>query len=384
MWALRCDNVAMEQTDVIVIGAGAVGLAVGRALAMAGREVLVLEREKTIGQGVSSRNSEVIHGGLYYPTGSLKARLCVRGKEMLYGYLAARGVGHVQCGKWVVATDGAQGEKLRKLEKQAAINGVPTVWLEADQARHIEPALSCVAALSSPTTGLMDSHGYMLALQGDLENAGGLVALDTQVLDLQATPQGVVVRSRTSQGEQIEVLAKWVVNAAALHACELARRTQGLDARHIPQQHFAKGSYFSLTGKAPFSRLIYPIPGPASLGTHYTLDLGGQGKFGPDVEWLDIDSPEQIDYAVNPARAELFYESVRQYWPGLPDGALQPSYSGVRPKIHAANEPQPDFMIQGPGTHSVPGLVNLFGIESPGLTSSLAIAEMVQNMVQAP
>jgi L-2-hydroxyglutarate oxidase LhgO len=241
-----------------------------------------------------------------------------------------------------------------------------------------------VAALSSPTTGLMDSHGYMLALQGDLENAGGLVALDTQVLDLQATPQGVVVRSRTSQGEQIEVLAKWVVNAAALHACELARRTQGLDARHIPQQHFAKGSYFSLTGKAPFSRLIYPIPGPASLGTHYTLDLGGQGKFGPDVEWLDIDSPEQIDYAVNPARAELFYESVRQYWPGLPDGALQPSYSGVRPKIHGPGEPQPDFMIQGPATHGVSGLVNLFGIESPGLTSSLAIAEMVQNMVQAP
>ena len=376
-------NRRMEQADVIVIGAGAVGLAVGRALALAGREVLVLERETAIGQGVSSRNSEVIHGGLYYPTGSLKAQHCVRGKQMLYEYLRDRGVGHVQCGKWVVATDDAQREYLRKLEKQAALNGVPTHWLEGEHAMAIEPELRCVAALSSPTTGLMDSHGYMLALQGDLENAGGMVALDTRVLDMKATANGLVVRSVTSSGEELEVLARAVVNSAALHACELARKTQGLEAKHIPTEHFAKGSYFSLTGKAPFSRLIYPTPGAASLGTHYTLDLGGQGKFGPDIEWLDVESAEGIDYAVDAARSSSFYESVRQYWPGLADGALQPSYSGVRPKIHGPGQSQPDFCIQGPEVHAVKGLVNLFGIESPGLTSGMSIAESVRDILES-
>lgn len=373
----------MEKVDVIVVGAGSVGLAAGRALAQAGREVIVLERETAIGQGVSSRNSEVIHGGLYYPTGSLKARLCVRGKALLYAFLAERGVGHVQCGKWVVATDVSQMAYLHKLQEQARINGVPTEWLDGAQAMAQEPELRCVAALASPTTGLMDSHGLMVALQGDLEAAGGMVALDTEVTRIACTAEGLVVGSRTSAGDEMEVLATTVVNAAALHACALARQTQGLAARHIPCEHFAKGSYFSLAGKAPFSRLIYPIPGAASLGTHYTLDLGGQGKFGPDIEWLDIERAGQIDYAVDPARGASFYESIRHYWPDLPDGALQPSYSGVRPKIHGPGETQPDFLIQGPQVHGVVGLVNLFGIESPGLTSCMAIGEHVAGVLQS-
>jgi L-2-hydroxyglutarate oxidase LhgO len=371
----------MEKLDVFVVGAGAVGLAVARALALAGREVIVLEREKAIGQGVSSRNSEVIHGGLYYPTGSLKAKLCVRGKELLYPYLAAYGVGHLHCGKWVVASDEGELDYLKKLEKQAALNGVPTEWLDGKRAMTIEPELRCVAALSSPTTGLMDSHGYMLGLQGDLENAGGMVALDTAVLGVNVTPEGLLVQTRTSSGEESEVLAKTLVNSASLHACELARSIAGLDAKFIPKEYFAKGSYFSLTGKAPFSRLIYPIPGAASLGTHYTLDLGGQGRFGPDIEWLAIEQAEQINYAVDPKRGDSFYESVRKYWPALADGALAPSYSGVRPKIHGSGEPMPDFLIQGPATHGIRGLVNLFGIESPGLTSSMAIAEHVRMML---
>ncbi|MFM2112570.1 MAG: hypothetical protein RLZZ271_1230, partial [Pseudomonadota bacterium] len=367
--------------DAVVVGAGAVGLAVARALALAGREVLVLEKETAIGQGVSSRNSEVIHAGLYYPTGTLKARLCVQGKQMLYDYLPQRGVGYTQCGKWVVATDDTQREYLHKLEKQAAINGVPTHWLTGDEARAIEPQLRCVAALGSPTTGLMDSHGFMIALQGDLENAGGMVALDSGVQRIRPTPEGLVLQSRTSQGEEMELLANTVVNAAGLHACALARQIEGLASRHIPREHFAKGSYFSLTGKAPFARLIYPTPGAASLGTHYTLDLGGQGKFGPDIEWLDIADASQINYAVDEQRAASFYEQVRHYWPGLPDGALQPSYSGVRPKIHGPGEPQPDFCIQGESVHGIAGLLNLFGIESPGLTSSMAIAAEVVNQL---
>jgi L-2-hydroxyglutarate oxidase LhgO len=370
-------NVRMEKVDVLVVGAGAVGLAVGRALAMAGREVIVLEREKAIGQGVSSRNSEVIHSGLYYPTGSLKAQLCVRGKLLAYDFLREHGVAHVRCGKWVVATDPSQVAALRQLQRQAQINGVPTEWLAGAQAAGQEPQLHCLAALSSPSTGLMDSHGFMVALQGDMERAGGVVALDSQVSRMRVSPDGLIVHTQSSNGQETEVLAKAVVNAASLNACELALKTEGLAAHHVPKAYFAKGSYFSVTGKAPFSRLIYPIPGPASLGTHYTLDLGGQGKFGPDIEWLDIDSPQQIDYAVNPARASSFYEGVRHYWPGLLDGTLQASYSGVRPKIHGPDQPAADFLLQTQAQHGVRGLVNLFGIESPGLTSSMAIGEWV-------
>lgn len=371
----------MDKVDALVVGAGAVGLAVGRALALAGHEVIVLEREKAIGQGVSSRNSEVIHGGLYYQTGSLKARLCVRGKELLYPYLEQHGAGYVKCGKWVVATDDSQLAYLKKLQTQASLNGVPTEWLDGAQAKALEPQLSCVAALSSPSTGLMDSHAYMLALQGDLENAGGMVALDTEVCAVEARTDGFVVSTRSGDAQESQVLARVLVNSASLHACELARNIRGLDPSHVPREHFAKGNYFSLVGRAPFSRLIYPIPGPASLGTHYTLDLGGQGRFGPDIEWLDIDKAGQIDYAVDAARGDSFYESVRKYWPGLKDGALMPSYSGVRPKIHGPAEAMPDFLIQGPDTHGLAGLVNLFGIESPGLTSSMAIAERVSAML---
>lgn len=371
----------MEQVDVIVIGAGAVGLAVGRALALAGRDVVVLEKETAIGQGVSSRNSEVIHGGLYYPAGSLKARLCVQGKDMLYRYLADRGIDHARCGKWVVATDDTQLAYLHRLEAQAQVNGVPVQWLSAEQARAQEPQLHCVAALSSPTTGLMDSHGLMLALQADLEAAGGVVAVDSEVTRMEARAGDFVVHCQTSSSESLMVRARAVVNAASLHACGLARATQGLDSAHVPREHFAKGSYFSVTGKPPFSRLIYPIPGPASLGTHFTLDLGGQGKFGPDIEWLGTDSPSEIDYRVDAARAGLFYDTVRHYWPGLPDGALQPAYSGVRPKIHGPGEPQPDFLIQDASIHGLTGLVNLFGIESPGLTSCMAIGSFVQRLM---
>jgi L-2-hydroxyglutarate oxidase LhgO len=363
----------MDQVDAIVIGAGAVGLAVGRALAQSGRETLVAEAQTAIGQGVSSRNSEVIHAGLYYPPGSLKASLCVRGKELLYRLCETHGVGHRNCGKLVVANGEAEAAALRTLQDRAVANSVPVQWLEAGEARALEPALRCTAALLSPTTGIVDSHGFMLALQGDLENAGGVVALgsavDSVVLGQAGRPHVV----RFAEGS--EVAAPIVVNSASLHACALARRFEGLDARFVPREYFSKGNYYALSGRAPFSRLVYPAPADAWLGVHLTLDLGGQAKFGPDQEWLDAKAPEEIDYAVDPRRAEGFYAEVRRYWPGLPDGALQPSYSGVRPKIHAPGERAPDFRVDGPQVHGIAGLVNLFGIESPGLTSALAIGE---------
>jgi L-2-hydroxyglutarate oxidase LhgO len=365
----------MDQVDTIVIGAGAVGLAVGRALAASGRETIVVEAQSGIGQGVSSRNSEVIHAGLYYATGSLKATLCVRGKALLYELCASHNVSHRRCGKLVVATTGAEAGALRVLQDRAHANGVPVEWLEGDQARQLEPALNCVAALSSPTTGIVDSHGFMLALQGDLERAGGMVALgspvDSAVLGRGGKPHVV----RFADGT--ELAARALVNSASLHACSLARRFDGLDPQHVPREYFCKGNYYSLAGRAPFTHLIYPAPADAWLGVHLTLDLGGQAKFGPDLEWLDVRTPEAIDYAVDPRRADGFYAEVRRYWPQLPDGVLQPSYSGVRPKIYGPGEKAPDFRIDGPALHGVDGLVNLFGIESPGLTSSLAIAEHV-------
>lgn len=368
----------MDKVDAVVVGAGVVGLAVGRALARSGRETLVLERETAIGQGVSSRNSEVIHAGLYYPAGSLKARLCVRGKELLYAFCASHGVAHSRCGKLVVATDAAQLPGLQALQTKAAANGVHDLrWLSREEAQALEPALRCEAALLSPSTGIVDSHGLMLALQGDLEAAGGAVGLGSEVLGLRATPEGQVLRVRAG-GEEMEVLAGLVVNAAGLWAPWLAARSEGLDAAHVPRAHYSKGCYFALAGRAPFGRLVYPLPQDAWLGVHLTLDLGGQARFGPDAQWLDnVADPEALDYQVDPARAEGFYADVRRYWPALPDGALQPAYSGVRPKIHGPGEPAPDFRIDGPAQHSVPGLVNLLGIESPGLTSSLAIADEV-------
>jgi L-2-hydroxyglutarate oxidase LhgO len=365
----------MDQVDTIVIGAGAVGLAVARALAASGRETIVVEAQPAIGQGVSSRNSEVIHAGLYYATGSLKTQLCVRGKELLYELCASHGVSHRRCGKLVVATTDSEAGALRVLEDRAGANGVPVEWLDAGQAKALEPALNCVAALLSPTTGIVDSHGFMLALQGDFERAGGMVALGSPVASAvlgDATAPHVV---RMADGS--EVAAREIVNSASLHACALARRFEGLDPSFVPREHFAKGNYYSLAGRAPFTHLIYPAPADAWLGVHLTLDLGGQAKFGPDLEWLEARDPDAIDYAVDPRRADGFYAEVRRYWPQLPDGVLQPSYSGVRPKIYGPGEKAPDFRIDGPGLHGVAGLVNLFGIESPGLTSALAIAEHV-------
>ncbi len=373
---------AAEAVDVVVVGAGAVGLAVARALAQAGREVLVLERENAIGTGVSSRNSEVIHAGLYYEPGSLKARLCVRGKELLYAFCESHGVDHRRCGKLVVATDAAQLEGLKKIEARAQANGVPVQWLSGPEVVALEPALNAEAALLSPTTGIVDSHGLMLALQGDIEAAGGAVALASQVVRGEVCADGLLLEV-VAEGEPMWLKARTVVNAAGLHACAVARSLQGLDARHVPTERYAKGSYFSLAGKAPFSRLIYPAPQDAWLGVHLTLDLGGQAKFGPDLEWLPAEQdPLAIDYTVDARRADGFYDEVRRYWPALADGALQPSYSGVRPKIYGPGDAAPDFRIDGPAQHGVLGLINLFGIESPGLTSALALGEHVANMAQ--
>ncbi len=370
----------MDRIDALVIGAGVVGLAIGRALAAAGRETVVVESADGIGQGVSSRSSEVIHSGLYYLPGSAKAALCTRGRALLYEFCESHGVAHSACGKLVVATDADQHAALQGLQARAAANGVPLAWFSSAQAIEMEPALSCTAALWSPSTGIVDSHGLMLALQGDLERVGGAVALKSTVTAARFLPGRPAQVEVASADGDFELQADWVINAAGLQACALARRFAGLDPRHVPQPHYAKGSYFSLTGAAPFSRLIYPAPVDAWLGVHVTLDLAGQVRFGPDLEWLDVDDPADIDFAVDPARAVGFEQAIRRFWPGLPSGALQPAYSGVRPKIYGPKEPAPDFRIDGPMQHGLSGLVNLFGIESPGLTSSLAIAEQVAAM----
>jgi len=367
----------VEQIEAVVIGAGVVGLAIGRALALSGREVLVLESENAIGTGTSSRNSEVIHAGIYYPAGSLKARLCVQGKGLLYDYCTERGVAHQRLGKLIVATSLAQIKDLDGVMAKAIANGVHDLQkLTREQARALEPALACEAALLSPSTGVIDSHAYMLSLQGDMENAGGLLALVSPVAQIgwnQGTathPIHVVTQDGT------ELACRVLVNAAGLNAVGVARRMQGLPPSALaplPQAFYAKGNYFTLAGKAPFSRLIYPVPEKAGLGVHLTLDLGGQAKFGPDVQWVD----DPTDLQVDPRRGDAFYAEVRRYWPELPDGALQPGYSGIRPKISGPDDAAADFMIQGPAEHGVPGWVNLLGIESPGLTSSLAIAQHV-------
>ncbi len=366
----------MDRVDCVVIGAGVVGLAVARALALQGREVMVLEAANAIGTGTSSRNSEVIHAGIYYAAGSLKARLCVQGKQMLYAYCAERGIGHRRCGKLIVATSETQVAALQGIIARAAANGVDDlVLLTRDEARAMEPQLECVAAIHSPSTGIVDSHALMLALQGDLENAGGLVAFNAGVASAQAGPEGIALATQDST----QLLATTVVNAAGLGAPALASRIQGLDARRVPQAHYAKGNYFTLAGRAPFSRLIYPVPEAAGLGVHLTLDLGGQAKFGPDVQWVE----SADDLVVDPRRGDAFYAEVRRYWPALQDGALLPGYAGMRPKISGPSEAAADFVIQGPAVHGVPGLVNLFGIESPGLTSSLAIGDHVAGLLAA-
>jgi L-2-hydroxyglutarate oxidase LhgO len=371
----------METVDTVVIGAGVVGLAVARALAMAGREVVVLDAENAFGTGTSSRNSEVIHAGLYYPTGSLRAQLCVRGKQLLYDFCASHGVAHQRCGKLIVATQADELPALDRLQATAAANGVPDLQrLSAAEALALEPALRCVGALHSPSTGIIDSHGLMLALLGDAERHGAMLALCSPVLGGRVLSEGAVGAIELDVGGDapMTLRARTVVNSAGLQAPAVARALAGLHARHVPTDHLAKGCYFTLSGRAPFSRLVYPAPGQSShLGVHLTLDLGGQARFGPSFEWVD-----QIDYRVDPAGAEVFYGEVRRYWPGLPDGALQPGYAGLRPKISGPGEPAADFRIDGPAVHGVAGLVNLFGIESPGLTASLAIAERVAAMLQ--
>ncbi|MBI5720645.1 MAG: NAD(P)/FAD-dependent oxidoreductase [Burkholderiales bacterium] len=372
----------MDQVDALVIGAGVVGLAVGAELARHGRETVVVEAESGIGQGVSSRNSEVIHAGIYYAAGSAKARLCVRGKELLYAFCAAHGVPHRRCGKLIVATGAEQHAALAALAQRAAAAGVPLEPMTAPQARAIEPELCCTAALLSASSGIVDSHALMLALQGELEGAGGALALQTQVRAVRfAAGAPAVVRASTPEGEY-ELAAGCVVNATGLHAPLLARHFAGLPAEAVPRARFAKGSYFALTtSPPPFSHLIYPVPVDAWLGVHVTLDLAGQLRFGPDHEWLEVEEPGRIDYAVQLRRAEGFEVAIRRYWPGLPAGALAPAYSGVRPKIHGPGQPAPDFRIDGPRSHGVAGLVNLFGIESPGLTASLALAEEVRSLL---
>jgi L-2-hydroxyglutarate oxidase LhgO len=371
----------MERIDALVIGAGAVGLAVGRALALSGREVIVAETAAGIGQGVSSRNSEVIHAGLYYTPGSTKARLCVRGRQLMLALCHSHGIPHKVCGKLVVASAEDQHPALQALQQRAAANAVPVQMWSARQTQQAEPALSCTQALWSPGTGIVDSHAFMLALQGDLERAGGAVALKSRVLGAEFRPgQPAVVRVASGDGG-FELQALQVVNAAGLHACAVARSFDGLLPQQVPREAFAKGSYFSLSGAAPFSCLVYPAPMDAWLGVHLTLDMGGQARFGPDLEWLQVQAPEAIDYAVDARRAQGFEEAIRRYWPGLPPGALQAAYSGVRPKIHGPGQPAPDFRLDGPRQHGVAGLVNLFGIESPGLTSSMAIAEAVLAML---
>ncbi|MGG5812324.1 NAD(P)/FAD-dependent oxidoreductase [Falsiroseomonas sp. CW058] len=361
----------MDEVDAVVVGAGVVGLAVARALALAGREVLVLDAAEGIGTGTSSRNSEVIHAGIYYPAGSLIARSCVAGKHMLYDFCRSRGVPHRNCGKLIVATNEEEAGRLEGIRQRAAANGVDDLRpLTAAEAQAMEPALRCTAALHSPSTGIVDSHAYMLALQGEAENAGALFVFHAPVEGGRATGEGIELR--IGGAEPMALRCRLLVNSAGLHAPALARGIEGMPAAHVPPAYYAKGNYFTLAGRAPFTRLIYPVPVPGGLGTHVTIDMGGQVKFGPDVEWVD-----RIDYEVDPRRAEGFYAAIRRYWPDLPDGALTPGYSGIRPKIVAPGAPAQDFVVQGPSAHGVAGLVNLFGIESPGLTASLALAEHV-------
>ena len=364
----------MERVDAVVVGAGVVGLAIGRALALRGLETVVLERANAIGTGTSSRNSEVIHAGIYYASGSLKARLCVAGRALLYRYCEAHGVEHRRCGKLLVATNDAQRAKLAQIQAQAARNGVHDLRaLDAAQTRALEPELAATAALHSPSTGIVDSHGLMLALQGDLEAHGGALALVSPALSVARDGAAFVVE--VGGASPMALAARIVVNAAGLWAPGFAAAIAGLAPRHLPQARYAKGNYFALAGRAPFTHLIYPIPEEAGLGVHLTLDLAGQARFGPDVEWIAPATPEAIDYRVDAQRGGAFEAEIRRYWPGLPAGALQPAYSGVRPKLRVAGAAAQDFVLQGPAEHGVVGLLNLYGIESPGLTASLALAD---------
>ena len=371
----------MEKIDCVVIGAGVVGLAVARRLAQSGRDTILIEAETLIGSHTSSRNSEVVHAGIYYPQGSLKARFCVAGKHLLYRFCAERGITVNRCGKLIVAASDSQVPTLNGIVEKARANGVDDLaFLSQAEALAREPNLHCVAALHSPSTGIVDSHGFMLGLQGDFEDAGGMLAFASPLESADckgggATGAGITLV--TGGAEPMELIADIVINSAGLFAPDLARKFSGLPPETVPPTYYCKGNYYSLAGKSPFSRLIYPVPEAAGLGVHLTIDLGGQARFGPDVEWI-----ESIDYEVDPRRADGFYAAIRTYWPGLPDGALMPGYSGIRPKLQGPGEPAGDFVVQGPADHGVAGLVNLYGIESPGLTASLAIAEHVNQLLE--
>ena len=364
--------------DVLVIGAGAVGLAIAASFASAGRDVIVLETADGIGTQTSSRNSEVIHGGMYYPTGSLRHRMCVAGRRKLYAYLEVRGVPHQKRGKLIVAASESEMRKIEAIHATGLKNDVENLELISGQeAMAWEPALRCTAALWSPETGIVDSHGYMLALQGEIEDHGGVIAFNTPVVRIEPlAPDGY--RVMTGGAEAGAITCRRLVNSAGLYAQRVAQGIEGYDPALIPKLVLAKGNYFGCTAKPAFSRLIYPAPVDGGLGVHVTLDLAGRLRFGPDVEWLSTTDPAEVDYRVDPTRSALFYDAIRQYWPGLPDNAITPDYSGCRPKLSGPGEPAQDFRIDGPELHGHAGLVNLFGIESPGLTSSLAIAEDVR------
>jgi L-2-hydroxyglutarate oxidase LhgO len=363
----------LTDADCIVIGAGVIGLAVARALACGGREVIILERERHFGMHTSSRNSEVIHAGIHYPPSSLKARLCVSGRDLLYRYCAERGIYTLRCGKFTVATSAAQLPALKKIEMNARMSGVLDLeWLDGAAARRLEPALSCSAALSSPSTGIIDSHAYMQSLLADAERGGASIAYGTEVTSMRPTPGGVEILIGADSDPQVR--ARAVVNSAGLDAHRVAASIEGFSPQHIPKIYYGKGSYFALSGSSPFTRLIYPAP-PTSgghLGIHLTLDLGRAARFGPDMEWVD-----RVDYAVDPRRASGFCDAIKEYWPQLEAGRLKPAYAGIRPKLCGPGEEARDFYISGPAEHGVAGIVNLFGMESPGLTSTLALGDYI-------
>ncbi len=367
----------MDQIECVIVGAGVVGLAIARRLARAGREVVVLEATEAIGTGTSSRNSEVIHAGIYYAAGSMMARMCVSGKAALYAYCRDHGIPHRNCGKLIVATRPEEADKLQSIRTRASANGVDDLqFLSGTEARALEPALACRAALLSPSTGIVDSHALMLSLRGEAEAAGAAFAFHAPLSQARVKRDGIEI---DVGGEApMSLQCRLLINAAGLGATTVARRIDGMPPGLIPPAYLAKGNYFSCSARSPFSRLIYPVPEPGGLGVHLTLDLAGQAKFGPDVEWID-----SIDYTVDPARVEKFYPAIRRYWPGLPDGALTPGYAGIRPKIVPPAVAVQDFVIQNGRVHGVAGLINLFGIESPGLTSCLAIADHVAALAQA-
>jgi L-2-hydroxyglutarate oxidase LhgO len=362
----------MDTVDAVVIGAGVVGLAVARALAIRGRETLILEAREQFGTGASSRNSEVVHAGIHYPQGSLKARLCVAGRDLLYRFCEQYGIDHRRCGKLIVATSEAQLPQLERIRSGAQANGVSLALLGREEAARLEPELSCAGALHSPLTGIIDSHGYMLALLGQSQSRGATLVCDSRVTAMSPEPAGVLI-AVNEQAPQL--CARVVINCAGLYAPQVAQSIDGFPADRIPTPYFVKGTYFGLAGRSPFRHLVYPTPEHGGLGVHLTLDLAGRARFGPDVQWVN-----EPNYDVDPRRADRFYAAIREYWPALPDGALQPAYAGIRPKISGPAEPAADFRIDGPAVHGVRGVVNLFGIESPGLTASLAVAEYVASL----